>query len=91
MYVKPWNDYSRKKLQQLMKDGVVYTDNIEFTRTFGRRYPSLFDGEKGFADIARIKKRKESVIVKRPNVGIAPVLGPPTQPSKLKFQFFKIF
>ena len=89
--VKPWNDEIRKKLQQLMKDGVVYTKDINFTRSMGRRYPELFDKDNGFLDIGLIGKTHRSMIVKRPNVGIMPIPGSLTQPNRLRFKFYKIF
>jgi len=70
-----------------MRDGVVYTDDILFTRKFGRRYPQLFDPQNGFADIAKVNKSNKSVIIKRPNVKIVPIPGR----KKAKFRFYKIF
>lgn len=89
--IKPWNDDIRKKIQQLMKDGVTYTQDSKLTRSMGRRCPELFDENNGFLDIGRIDKTRKSMIVKRPNVGIVPVPGPPTAPNRLKFRFYKIF
>lgn len=74
-----------------MKDGYAYVDDMNITKTFGRRHPGLFHPDNGFADIAHVKKTRQSIIVKRPNVGIVPIPGPPTRPSNLKFRFYKIF
>ena len=90
-YISPWSEYSRKKLLQITKDRIVYTGNVQFTRNFGRKYPWLFDEKTGYMDIARIDKRRESVIVLRPNCGLAPIPGPPSMPKSLKFRPFKIF
>ena len=89
--VKPWNDDIRKKLQQIMRDGVTYVDDVKITRSFGRRCPDLFDENNGFLDIGKIDKRNKSMIVKRPNVGIMSIPGSPTAPKRLKFRFYKIF
>jgi hypothetical protein len=69
-----------------MKDGVTYIDDVQLTRNFGRKYPDLFDENKGFLDIGKIDKRNKSMIVRRPNVGIVPIPGRKNQ----KFRFYKI-
>ena len=83
----PWDEKSKKKCFQLVKDGIIYTNDIQFTRTIGRRYPQLFDEKLGFLDIGRIGKRNKSMIAKRPNVSIIPII----QPRRTKFRFYKIF
>ena len=85
--IKPWNEKSKNKIRQLAKDGIIYTNDINFTRTIGRRYPQLFDENNGFLDIGRIGKRNKSMIAKRPNVSIIPIIKPRTT----KFKFYKIF
>jgi hypothetical protein len=89
MYINPDTKYE-KYFRRLIKDRIAYTDDIQFTRQLGRKYPELFDKDNGFLDIARIKKRHESVLILRPNTGLAPIT-PPTSTSKYKkYKFFKI-
>ena len=90
MYIKPDSKYD-KYFQRLLKDRVVYTNDINFTRQLGRKYPDLFDKNNGFMDIARIKKHHESVIVLRPYAGLAPIYSSNGTNKKKKYHFFKIF
>lgn len=89
MYISPDTKYE-KYFRRLIKDRIVYTDDIQFTRHLGRNYPALFDRDNGFLDIARIKKRQESVLILRPNTGLAPITPPTSTNSRKKYKFFKI-
>lgn len=89
-FIKPDKEYE-KYFSRLLKDRVVYTNDIQFTRKISRKHPELFDKDKGFLDIARIKKRNESVLILRPYAGLAPISPPSSINSKKKYQFFRIF
>ena len=86
--IYPWSEDVEKLFRRLAKDRIVYTDNSDFTRSLGRKYPGLFDEDNGFLDIGRIKKRRSSVIVLRPGNGIAPK---PCRKKYMQFDFFKIY
>jgi len=87
--IKPWDEEDTKVFRRLIKDkGKFYTNDIDVPRKFGRRYPQLFD--EGYLDIGRIKKKRESIIATRPNVGIVPIQGS-SAARKMKFKFYKIF
>ena len=93
--IRPWDKESERILNQIVKNGKAYTNNNQFTRTFGRKFPDLFDKNNGFLDIARIEKRRESVILPRDNVNIVPIPDFDSDAVKLrypkKFGFFKTF
>lgn len=92
MYIKPWSKESENYFRRLAKDRIMYTDNIKFTRNFGRKYPSLFNKDTGVMDIGRIDKRKQSMIAIRPGMGIAPMEGPDWRRRKFThFQVYKMF
>jgi len=86
--IKPKDDEDTKIFRRLIKDQRFYTDDVSIPRNLGRRYPQLFD--EGYLDIGRIKKKRESIIATRPNVGIVPIQGSATR-TKMKFKFYKIF
>jgi uncharacterized membrane protein len=73
VFVKPWDEKSRNILDRLTKDRIVYINDPVTPRIFGRKYPSLFDENNGFADIGFIKRRKESIFVLHSNVDIMPI------------------
>ena len=83
----PWNEKAEKYLRRLAKDRILYTNDIEFTRTLGRRYPNLLKADDGFLDIGRIERRHSSMIAIRPGSGIAPKRE---NRKFLQFDFFKI-
>lgn len=91
--IRPWDKESERILNQIVKNGKAYTSNNNFTRMFGRKYPDLFDKNNGFLDIARIEKRRESVIIPRDNVSIIPISERTSRATGLrfpkKFGFFK--
>ena len=88
MYIKPWSKESENYFRRLAKDRIIYTKDIEFTRTLGKRYPSLFEEDNGFLDIGRIKKTSSSMIALRPGNIIAPK---PNRRKFLQFDFYKIY
>jgi hypothetical protein len=85
MLVKPWDERSKRILDQLSRDRIAYIDDPKIPPNFGRRYPGLFDKKNGFADIGNIWRRKESVLVLRPNIEIMPI------PKLNKYRFFYKF
>jgi len=91
--IRPWDKESERILNQIVKNGKAYTNNNQFTRIFGHKYPELFDKNNGYMDIARIGKRRESVILPRDNVSIVPISERTGEAVKLrfpkKFGFFK--
>jgi len=91
--IRPWDKESERILNQIVKNGKAYTSNNQLTRTFGRRFPDLFDKNNGFLDIARIEKRRESVIIPREHVNIVPIPERSGEAVKLRFPkrfgFFK--
>lgn len=91
MFVKPWSKEAENCFRRLVKDRVVYTDDISFTRKLGRAYPELFDKTKGVMDIGRIEKRKESIIAIRPGNTLIPLGELDCRKRKFtSFKFFKI-
>lgn len=91
MYVKPWSKDAEKCFRDLVRERVAYTDNIMFTRSFGRRHPELTDKNNGFIDIARIDKRNKSVVTLRPHVSLIPIQTRSGRSEIKKFRFYKIF
>lgn len=85
MFVKPWDERSKRILDQLTRDRIAYITDPKISRNFGMKYPDLFDEVKGFADIGNINRRKESVFVLRPNIEIMPL------PKNKKYKFFYKF
>ena len=81
MFVKPWDEKSRKILDQLTRDGRAYTSDIELSRKFGRMYSEL--SEQGFIDIARIERKQKTVFVTPPDIRIVPL-------KNKKYQFYRI-
>lgn len=90
--VKPWDEIDRKFFRRITKDRIFYTNDIDLSRSLGRRYPSLFDKENGFMDIGRIKKTNSSMIALRPNSYIMPLPPSITNTKKnFRFKFYKIY
>ena len=93
--IRPWNKESERVLNQIAKDGKAYTANEMFTRAFGRKHPAIFDKNNGFLDIARIEKRRESVILPRSGIRLIPMPDRPGEAVKLRFKkkygFVRIF
>jgi len=90
MFVRPWDEASKRIMDQITQNGKAFTKDINTSRAFGRRYPELIDND--FLDIGRINKKKETVFVTRPNVKVVPI---PTRMSRntkwAKYKFYKIF
>ena len=91
MFVKPWDEASKRILDQLVRDnGRAFTKDINLPRAFGARYPELIKND--FLSIARDDRKRESVFVTKPNVMVVPI---PTRSSRStrwhKYQFHKIF
>jgi len=84
--IRPWSKESERILNQIAKDGKAYTSNMQFTRAFGRKHPTIFDKNNGFLDIARIEKRGESVILPRSDIRLIPLPDRPGEAVKLKFK-----
>ena len=84
MFVKPWDEKSKRILDQLSRERIAYIDDPDVSRKFGRMFPELFEEGSGFADIGNIWKRKESAIFLRPNISIMPIR------EKGKYKFFRI-
>jgi len=89
MFVKPWDDKSRRIMDQIVRNGKAFTTDIKLSRAFGRRYPELID--KDFLTIARADRKKETVFATYPNVMVVPVSIPSSRRSKMKYKFHKIF
>jgi len=89
MFIKPWSKEVENYFRRLAKDRIVYTDDISFTRTLGRKYPELFDRNNGFMDIGRIEKQHKSIIAIRPGNTIVPLKE--FDSRKRKYTFFKFF
>jgi len=93
--IRPWNKESERIFEQMAKDGKAYTTNEIFTRAFGRRHPTIFNKDNGFLDIARIDKRRESVILPRSGIRVIPLPDRPGEAVKLQFKkkygFVRIF
>jgi hypothetical protein len=91
MFVKPWDESSKRILDQLVKDnGRAFTKDISLPRAFGRRYPELIEND--FLTIARADRKKESVFVTKPNVMVIPIGIPSSQHTRWKkYKFHKIF
>jgi hypothetical protein len=93
--IRPWNKESERVLNQIAKDGKAYTSNMQFTRAFGRKHPTIFDKNNGYLDIARIDKRGESVILPRSDIRLIPLEEYPSDEIKLRFKkkygFVRIF
>lgn len=81
VYVKPWSKEAEKILNRVMRNGRADVFNIDMTRSFGRHCSEAID--KGFLEIARIEKKKKTVILRGENVVMFPKPG--------KFFFHKIF
>ena len=92
MKINPKTKEVERLFRRLAKDKIGYIDDITFSRNLGRWYPELFDEHNGFMDIARIDKRKKSVVIIRPNAGIAPIESNSSRKRRFtRFQLFKIF
>jgi len=89
LFVKPWDEKSKRIMDQIVKNGKAYTKDITVSRAFGRYYPELIDND--FLDIGRIDKKRETMFVTRPNVIVVPVSLPTSRKSKMKYKFHKIF
>ena len=93
--IRPWSKESERIFDQIVKDGKAYTNNDAFTRAFGRKHSSIFNKDNGFLDIARIDKRKESVILPRSGIRVIPLPDRPGEAVKLQFKkkygFVRIF
>lgn len=93
--IRPWDKESERVLNQIVKDGKAYTSNMQFTRAFGRKHPTIFDKDNGFLDIARIEKRGKSVILPRSDIRLIPLEEYPSDEVKLHFKkkygFVRIF
>lgn len=88
-FVTPWDEKSKRILEQMVRDGKAFTSDIELPRAFGRRYPELVDND--FISIARADRKKETVFVTKPNVMIVPIPTRSSHNYKLKYKFHKIF
>ena len=84
--IRPWNKESERILNQIVRDGKAYTSNEMFTRAFGRKHPEIFDKNNGFLDIARIDKRRESVILPRRDIRLIPLEEFSSEEVKLRFK-----
>jgi hypothetical protein len=89
MYIKPIDKYD-KYFRRLLKSHRVDIDDISIVRNMPRKYPELFDKNNGFMDIGRIDRTRTSMLVLRPNTGIAPIY-PPSSKKGIKYKFFRIF
>ncbi len=92
MKINPKTKQVEKLFRRLAKDKIGYVDDINFTRNLGRWYPELFDENNGFMDIARIDKRRTSVVVVRPGFGVAPLESSSSRKRRfIRFELFKLF
>jgi len=93
--IRPWDKESERILNQIAKNGKAYTSNMQLTRNFGHKHPELFDKNNGFLDIARIEKRRESVILPRSDIKVIPLDEFPSDEVRLRFKkkygFIRIF
>ena len=89
--ITPWSKEAENYFRRLVKQKVIYTDDIHFTRTLGRKYPELFDENIGVMDIGRIEKRNKSMIAIRPGITIVPIKQENWRKRRYTpFKFFKL-
>ena len=86
--IKPWNEASKRILDQIVKNGKAFTTDIELPRAFGRRYPELINQD--FLTIAWADKKKETVFVTKPNITLIPISSPTSRNKPVFYKFFKI-
>ncbi len=90
MFIKPWDEKSKRIIEQITQNGKAFTTDITIPRAFGRRYPELID--KDFISIGRVDKKKETVFVTKPNVRVMPIPIRSSRNTKwMKYKFYKIF
>jgi len=73
-----------KLFDRIARDTVAYIDNIEVARTIGREYQGLIQDK--FLDVARIDRKRQSVLIKPPNV----VIFPKKTNNGLRFYFERL-
>jgi hypothetical protein len=86
VFVKPWDEKSRKILDALTRDGRAYTTDIELSRKFGHRCSEL--STLGFLDIARIERKQKTVFVTPPEIKIIKI---EKKKYGLKYKFYRTF
>ena len=90
MFVKPWNEESKKILFQLgNNNGKAFTLNSKLPREFGEKYPDLFDN--GLLDTARTRYSKrpdKTFFITPPDVMVIPKPG--QRGINFHFKRFKI-
>lgn len=79
--IKPRNNKEFKIFDRVARMGRADFYDINLSRSMGRHYPSLVD--EGYLEIARVDKKKKTIIIPGENVRIIPKKG--------KFDFYKIF
>ena len=81
MNIKPWDEKSKKILDQLARDGKAFTTDITFSRTFGRMYHELED--MNLIDIARVDRKKKTWFVIPPDVRLVPI-------QRKQYRFYRL-
>ena len=89
MFVRPWDEASKRIMDQITQNGKAFTKDINTSRAFGRRYPELIDND--FLTIARADRKKETVFATYPNVMVVPISLRTSRNGKMKYKFHKIF
>ena len=88
--IKPCNKEIERLFRRLSRYPTFDTKDMLFTRSIGKKYPDLINN--GFLKIKRNDEKHESVIYLPEGIGIAPIEGFNSRPSKfLKFGFFRRF
>jgi hypothetical protein len=89
MFVKPWDEASKRILDQIVHDRSAFTSDRTLPRLFGHKYPELINKE--FLAIGDIHKTRETVFTLRRGVMIVPMIERTSRNSKYpKYKFFKI-
>ena len=68
--IKAWSKDAERIFDRLCRDGIAYTKDEKIPRVFGQHCKSLVDND--FLDIAHIKKKRKTIIIKPPQVVIFP-------------------
>jgi len=79
--VKPWNKKEYDIFHRVSQIGRADFHDIDLSRSIGRHYQDLIND--GYLEIARVDKKKKTIILPGENVRIIPQKG--------KFNFYKIF
>lgn len=73
VYVTPWSKEAEKILNRIMKTGRADVFDIDISRSFGRHCAEIVDD--GYLEIARVEKKKKTIILPGINVVMFPKKG----------------